>query len=130
MALFLKCPDLSTTPSPLRRKKHLLKTRLMLDSHCTLTAADLPQAQEVHKPEHPRPALCLSLQLGESGGHDSLGKVLVVQAAAWSQSLAAVGQLQTSRADSMQEEALQLPKYFPSCSTLVTQMMYEGYKGF
>lgn len=82
-----------------------------------LTAADLPQAQEVHKAEHPRLALCLSLQLGESGGHDSLENVLVVQAAAWNQSLAAVGQLQTSRVASMQQEALQLPKYFPSCST-------------
>lgn len=88
-----------------------------MDSHCTLTAPDLPQAQEIHKPEHPRLALCLSLQLVESGNPDSVGKVLVVQAAAWRQSLAAMGQLQTSRIASMQQEALQLPKYFPSHST-------------
>lgn len=94
-----------------------MKTRLTLDSHCTPAAADLPQAQGVHKPEHPRLVLRLSLQLGESGDHDSLRNVLVVQAAAWSQSLAAVGQLQTSRVASRQQEALQFPKTSPSCPT-------------
>lgn len=113
-----------------KEKKHLLKTRLTLDSHCTLTAADLPQAQGVHKPEHPRLVLRLSLQLGESGDDDSLRNVLVCAGCSMEPKPGCCGAaadlkscLKAARSPSASKNLSLL-----SNTPLVTQTVKEGYK--